>query len=90
MEKKNDGGPAFPTQEEYTIYPTGSTGRPERRVRLLGGMTLLDYFAGQALAGILSRPLSVREDKRDGRSDSECIGVAAYQLALAMLKAREG
>ena len=41
----NDGGPAFPCIEEDTsggIYETG--------------MSLRDWFAGQALAGLLSNP----------------------------------
>lgn len=38
----NDGGPAFPLINEHT-HPT----------TINNGMTLRDYFAGQALAGIL-------------------------------------
>jgi len=43
------------------------------------GMTLRDWFAGQALAGMLANPDSWPEDR----------GVAAYCYADAMLKARE-
>ena len=37
----NDGGPAFPVAETIHVYGHN-------------GMTLRDYFAGQALAGILA------------------------------------
>jgi len=45
MDKQDDGGPAFPHTQEY-IDGDG--------VRQLawGGMSLRDYFAGQALAGM--------------------------------------
>jgi len=39
----NDGGPAFPCKQDHTIN--------KRVVTInVGGMTLRDYFAGQALA----------------------------------------
>lgn len=41
------GGPAFPTKK----FPTGYESEPYRPRE---GMTLLDYFAGQALAGCLA------------------------------------
>lgn len=42
------------------------------------GMTLLDYFAGQALVGLLSRGCS-----------TESAGLYAYQVAQLMMEARE-
>ncbi len=61
------GGPAFPQPEQ--LHTEGR------------GMNLRDWFAGQALAGILSNPES-----------SECHIAAtaetAYRLADAMLKER--
>ena len=49
------------------------------------GMTLRDYFAGQALVGILA------DSKIKGgvKSDYDCIATASYLYADAMLKARE-
>ena len=44
-EKKSDGGPAFPQSESW------GTSRP-----VPGGMTLRQYFAGQAMMGTLANP----------------------------------
>jgi len=73
MSTINDGGPAFPFQCQ------GPTTAPE----IYYGMSLRDWFAGQALAGILAAD-----------SSTQSIGfVEAADLALgyadAMLKARE-
>lgn len=66
MSAKNDGGPAFP-------HPAWTASR---------GMSLRDWFAGQALAGMLSS---------DGRpTGDQAKAEWAYDLADAMLKAREG
>ena len=46
------------------------------------GMTLRDYFAGQALAGILA--------SANFGSMKDWIGGKAYQAADAMISAREG
>jgi hypothetical protein len=69
-----DGGSVFPTVNEDTFY-----GR-----RSAGGMTLRDYFAGQALAGMLA-----------GQFMPKCVDVgdwnystAAYRMADLTLKAR--
>jgi len=64
MNTINDGGPAFPQGDD------GSWGT---------GMTLRDWFAGQALAGMLANP----------DSWTQAGGVMAYRYADAMLKARE-
>ncbi len=58
-----DGGPAFPETENY--------GRP--------GMTLRDWFAGQALASVADNVEETVDDIADW----------AYRLADAMLKRRE-
>ena len=76
---RSDGGPAFPV--ECSMHPDG---------RLVGtqtspvsgwetGMSLRDYFAGQALAGLLTHAM---------RTPAEA-SREAYQLADAMLAARE-
>ena len=65
----NDGGPAFPFQDGY--------GR-------VSGMTLRDWFAGQALAGVTS---SVNDEISVGQVEG--IAEIAYALADAMLRARE-
>jgi hypothetical protein len=69
MSKINNGGPAFPSTIQY--FPDDKNANEEQ------GMTLRDWFAGQALAG-LARPLPVNEAVK-----------LAYDYADAMLKARQ-
>jgi len=69
----NDGGPAFPTGLEYA--PKG--------FEVSQGMTLRDYFAGQALMGILNNAGCFADMK-----DSD-VAENAYHAADAMLAARE-
>ena len=69
MMNSNDGGPAFP-------LPLGS-----ETTQGSEGMSLLDYFAGHALAGMCA-------NERDGsRSFQECAEYA-YMHANAMLVER--
>lgn len=51
MSTPNDGGPAFPAPM-WTRQADGQPMCPQEFG--LGGMTLRDYFAGQALAGLLA------------------------------------
>ena len=72
----NDGGPAFPVQSIYS-EDHGTNSR---------GMTLRDYFAGQALAGLCVPGL------KDGPiTDWEFDEIApvAWKAADAMLAAQE-
>jgi hypothetical protein len=69
----NDGGPAFPMSYDNSLaytYPSHQ------------GMTLRDWFAGQALAGMCAVSVP-RSTKAETFADS------AYVLADEMLKARE-
>jgi hypothetical protein len=71
----NDGGPAYPC-ESYVLK------NGKQVTEAAQGMTLRDYFAAHALAGMLS----------DGRSNSNAIQwmpKEAYGLADAMLAARK-
>lgn len=70
-----DGGPAFPL-----ISHTDCNGF---RREAQDGMTLRDYFAGQALAGWLACPNTKPLDT------TEKYAVEAYRLADAMIAARE-
>ncbi len=91
MSSIENGGPAFPAQPQRFQIDEGGAPRP------LGhdGMSLRDYFAGQALAGIMSgpdEPLPI--DPGEATADAikrywkETAGLA-YLIADAMLKARE-
>jgi len=53
-----DGGPAFPRPPVYIDESMGSPILPQDDG--YEGMTLRDYFAGQALVGILASPSGVR------------------------------
>jgi hypothetical protein len=64
----NDGGPAFPNNDAHGCA--------------YAGMTLRDWFAGQALAGLLANPNYGLPTPFDD-------GQQAYAEADAMLKARE-
>lgn len=66
-----DGGPAFPTT--YIEVEYGSS---------YGGMTLRDYFAGQALAGMLANS--------SARGAWATYAEHSYAQADAMISAREG
>jgi hypothetical protein len=64
----NNGGPAFPACNEANMNDTM-------------GMTLRDWLAGQALAGLQSHG--------EYRAEPELVAQVAYEQADAMLAARE-
>ena len=65
----NTGGPAFPVQD--TVYPNGQVQNGTY------GMTLLDWYAGQALAGLMASQI--------GGGPDDSYANSAYDLASAML-----
>ena len=69
----NDGGPAFPRPGISSNWGEGHFAYT--------GVTLRDYFAGQAMAGILA--------SANFGSTKDWIGGKAYEAADAMLAARE-
>ena len=71
MKKQNNGSPAFPYCEQ-----DGQGGYEQHQ-----GMSLRDYFAGKALAGLLASG----EDSIDAETNAH----DAYIIADAMLAARE-
>ena len=82
---KDEGGPAFPingpcemTAAEITKDGTGII----ERISGFSGMTMRDYFAGQALAGAVT--INWSEE-----SDLSTISKGCYAMADAMLKARK-
>ena len=77
---KKDGGCAFPqlssdVMGNGTAYHYTPVGRE--------GMTLRDWFAGQALTGAIGVWLSAKQ------KDMDEVAKACYRIADAMLKARE-
>jgi len=75
MSQQQDGGQAFPVTRPY--YGEGVSAKTEE------GMSLRDYFAGQALAASdWTEWLSA--------SDYKLIGARCYQLADGMIAARSG
>jgi len=73
---KDDGGPAFPQSVFHDETPEADS-----FVESKGGMSLRDYFAGQAMIGFLASA----SPKAD--TDAE-LADYAYQIADAMLKER--
>lgn len=71
--KIEDGGPAFPIPDVVTASEQlWESGAP--------GMSLRDWFAGQALAGLLAKTVTNCPDAP--------VAIRAYGLADAMLRAR--
>lgn len=68
----NDGGPAFPSQWDD---------------RDNVGMTLRDWFAGQALVGIINA--CALDTRRDGERTENMFARKAFSIADAMIAARE-
>jgi hypothetical protein len=81
MSKDNDGGPAFPVADFKGLdgfsYPTGAP-----------GMTLRDYFAAQALAGMNASLISSSEFPIDPLV-LVTMAESAYAQADAMLEAQK-
>ena len=79
MNKKNDGGQAFP-RSMSNMGGEHSPYGPD-------GMTLRDWFAGQALAGLIAS--SRTHGKWIDEEEYKIFAADAYNQADAMLKARE-
>lgn len=79
MSEPKDGGPAFPFKCQ------GPTTGPE----FYYGMTLRDWFAGQALVGVLSNhDLLMRTDQESILSTRAAAAQYAYAVADSMLQQR--
>lgn len=84
---KNNGGPAFP---EVFSEERGEHGERGYEVCSTGGMSLRDWFAGQALAGMIANPdfgQPTDEARRLGKFASKA-ATLCYELADAMLAER--
>jgi hypothetical protein len=90
MSTDKDGGPAFPQAEsEYVEHVNhGRVRRADLGDAPAPGMSLRDWFAGQALAGFAAAmPAGNRVDLGMGQTNGDLWARAACALADAMLKA---
>lgn len=71
MKKIDDGGPAFPYTEDKTHIGMG--------IKQNNGMTLRDYFAGQALMGMM---------EKYSQTNCDIVSGWSYQFADAMIAER--
>ena len=74
MSARNDGGQAFPVSVAYSPHSGMVNG--------FTGMTLRDWFAGQALAGLLAFPGTLHGSPN---KTPKALASAAYDIADAML-----
>lgn len=83
---RNDGGPAFPQSVAQILGVAANSSEFG-----LPGMSLRDYFAGQALVGCLAheRDSFVRATKAHGVPIAVAIATLTYEIADAMLAERE-
>ena len=89
MSKGKDGGPAFPQDYEHTkaailTHQAGEISAEQllHCARQLRGMTLRDYFAAEAMQGMVSAEFA-------GNVTTDYWAEEAYKVADAMLKARQ-
>lgn len=87
---KNDGGQAFPTITEIEAPHTINHMTPKwSRVNSGGGMSLRDWFAGQALPVVAAVIVAPGVETDDGEpASSRHVARAAYDIADAMLAER--
>ena len=72
---KDDGGPAFPHPYQHGVLPAST------------GMTLRDWFAGQAIPGIIAA--CFHDQCEPGETRAEMFARKSYLMADALLTARD-
>ncbi len=87
MNKSDNGGPAFPSSATKAVM--GRDGSIEPSPFEFGGMSLRDWFAGQALAG-LAQTYSAAAFRDQWVLTFADVAKNAYDYADAMLAARKG
>jgi hypothetical protein len=96
MSNTNTGGPAFPQSYQHTevaakMYESGelTAGQLKKAASQLAGMTLRDYFAAKAMQGLMGRSWANTATGKFPENLHDIWATAAYQMADAMLKARD-
>ena len=84
MAQTNDGGPAFPRPPVW--MGNGSERANQDYWYMQDGMTQRDYFAGQALAGLMANSNIEPAQVPGGESG---LAELSYRIADAMLEARD-
>ena len=92
-----DGGPAFPVSTRSCVSDSGYGHQDSESTWQFGGMSLRDYFAGQALQGIVANKHPLENEPDEGYAsmldacagEGKCAAEMSYFYADAMLKARE-
>ena len=79
MSERDDGGLAYPSGERYTTTDVMGHTYSHCKAPFHTGMSLRDWFAGQALTGLVT----------NGQYPAGQIAESAYSFADAMLAARE-
>lgn len=79
----DDGGPAFPKIGQQVNFGSGWL-EPQ------DGMTLRDWFAGQALGALIACTDWIPKDDKHTLPLSTRYALQSYMLADAMIAAREG
>lgn len=90
MAEARDGGPAFPTLDSGAITQGADNGEQWLSFQSIGGMSLRDWFAGQALATFQhgSLPDLWTLAKREDRPIAAVMASLVYELADALLAER--
>lgn len=84
MAKKIDtGGPAFPEGESWTSTDLAGNRTEHAKGVLRLGMTLRQYYAGQALAGLMAYPDDTKLDFKEWAN-------SAFSFADAMIAHEKG
>ena len=82
---EHDGGPAFP-QPDLSGYGIGPAISSDGGTYLVSGMSLRDWFAGQALAACIQK--CVPQECNTGENMEQMFARKAFLVADAMLAAR--
>ena len=83
MSAPKDGGPAFPGPQPILLLDPATMHGVEKIEVHMNGMSLRDWFAGQALVGLCAAGHAIKINGRDTLHE-----VTAFMLADAMLAQR--